>query len=140
MARIKWVKLRLNNWALWKASETSGSLGWHSMASFLREGTSDRYRESVIPVDDVDAALTNQAVESLKPARGHLYATLQAFYPQGLGILETARRQGKGESTIKAHLEEADHALRQWFTERDEARERAALREHWRPRFQIDAD
>ena len=59
MARIEWIKLRLNNWALWKDREQSGGLGFASRSSFLREA-GQGYREAVIPVDDVDAAADRQ--------------------------------------------------------------------------------
>lgn len=125
MARIDWVKYRLNNWALWKEREASGGLGFYTQSAFLNEvATSDRYRESIIPVDDVDASITNEAVESLKPERSHLYQTLQHIYPKGLGIKETARRLGRVESTIKAQLEQADRVLSDWFGERAEKRKR----------------
>ncbi len=125
MARIEWVKLRLNNWALWKDREQSGGLGWHSSAAFLADtGTIDRYRESVIPIDDVDASVTNTAVESLRPTRPHLYETLQCIYPMGLGIKETCRRMARAESTIKAQLEQADRALADWFTNRSEQQQK----------------
>jgi len=120
MARIEWVKLRLNNWALWKARETGGGLGWASQSSFLNDARTDRYREAAIPIDDVDAATTNTAVESLREERPHLYTTLQCVYPDGLGIKETARRCACAESTIKAHLDQADQALALWFRERAE--------------------
>lgn len=121
MARIEWVKLRLNNWALWKHREATGGLGYASQAAFLNE-PSGGYRESIIPVDDVDAAVTNSAVESLRDKRYQLYETLQCIYPRGLGIKETARRCGLAESTIKAHLDQADHALAEWFRERAESK------------------
>ena len=124
MARIEWVQLRLNNWALWADREGAGGLGFKSQSSFLNEATTDRYRESAIPVDDIDASVTNSAVESLRVGRPHLYLTLQYIYPRGLGIKETARRMGRAESTIKAQLDDADHALAKWFIDRQESRTR----------------
>ena len=119
MARIEWVKHRLENWALWKEREARGGLGYYTQSAFLNEAaTTDRYRESIIPIDDVDASVTNQGVESLQPARSHLYLTLQCIYPKGLGIKETARRLARAESTIRLQLEQADAALAQWFRER----------------------
>lgn len=125
MARIEWVKHRLQNWALWCERSAGGGLGFSSTASFLHDVDSSRYREAVIPVDEVDAAVTNEAVESLRPDRSHLYETLHCIYPQGLGIRETARRCRRAESTIKAQLEQADQALKMWFDARQE-RQRAA--------------
>lgn len=124
MARIEWVKQRLDNWALWKDKEQAGGLGFYSQSSFLSERSDTGYRESIIPVDDVDASLTNQAVEALKPAQSHLYLTLQYIYVKGIGIKESARRLGRAESTVKAQLERADAVLAQWFGERAEKRKR----------------
>lgn len=121
MARIEWVKQRLENWALWKEREQSGGLGFSSSAAFLREVVDGgSCRDSKVPVDDVDASVTDQAVESLRGERDHLYVTLHNIYPRGLGIREAARRAGRAESTIKAQLEQADHALRLWFNARSE--------------------
>ncbi len=120
MARIEWVKQRLENWALFKAREAGGGLGFASQSSFLGDGASTRYRESVIPIDDVDASVTDQAVESLKPARSHLHDCLRCIYLEDRGIIGTARALGKADSTIKAQLEQADLALSVWFIQRAE--------------------
>lgn len=120
MARIEWVKQRLDNWALWKAREAGGGLGFASQSSFLGEFDATRYRESVIPVDDVDASVTNEGVEALKPARTHLHDCLVCIYLEDRGITGTARQLGKAESTIKAQLEQADLALSVWFIQRHE--------------------
>lgn len=122
MARIEWVKHRLNNWALWKEREDGGARGFATQAAFLNVTPGGGYRESFVPVDDVDAAVTNSAVESLRDGRHHLYETLQCIYPRGLGIKETARRCSLAESTIKSHLDQADHALAEWFRARLESK------------------
>lgn len=126
MARIEWIQLRLDNWAVWKTQRQGGGSGWATQAAFLNGQPTGGYRESHVPVDDVDAALTDQAVESLKPTHRHLYDTLQCMYAKGLGIKGTSRLTGKGESTIKAHLDHADHALRQWFHARAERQQASA--------------
>ena len=121
MARIEYIKLRLNNWALWKAREAGGGLGFASQSSFLNDYDSDRYRESRIPVDDVDASQTDAAVEALKPDRVHLYETLQCIYPLAQGIKGTSARLGVAESSIRARLEQADLAIMQWLRDKREA-------------------
>jgi len=127
MARIEYMQLRLNNWALWKAREAGGGLGFASQSAFLGRYDADRYREAKIPVDDVDAALTNEAVEALKPAREHLYTTLQCMYPLAMTAREAARHCSVAESTIKARLEQADLALTLWLRDRREAREKKSF-------------
>lgn len=121
MARIEWVKHRLNNWALWKDRESRCGLGYATQSVLLTEAV-DRYREAQLPVDDVDAEVTNQAVESLRDGKQHLYMTLQFIYVKGIGIKMTARMMARAESTIKANLDSADHSLSEWFNARAEAK------------------
>lgn len=125
MARIEWVRLRLENWALWKSREQGGGLGFYSQSSFLNEAATDRYRQAHIPVDEVDAAVTDQAVTAMHAARDHLHAVLWSMYVKGSGIKETSRRLGKNESTVHANLAQADAWLAEWFRARAE-RQRAA--------------
>jgi DNA-directed RNA polymerase specialized sigma24 family protein len=121
MARIEWVKHRLENWALWHERSSSGGLGYASQAIFMSVQTSAPNREAIIPVEELDAALTDQAVSSLKPGRPQLHDTLHLIYLAGIGIKAAARTCGCAESTIKARLEQADHALAQWFQDRSAA-------------------
>ena len=112
MARIEWVRLRLNNWALWKARESSGGLGFKTQCTYLNVVVDGGHRESTLPVDDVDAEVTNQAVLSLRGPRQHLYDTLVCIYLQDTGHVRGALKLGCAVSTVKARLEEADRALR----------------------------
>lgn len=126
MARIEYIKHRLNNWALWKERDGSGGLGYATTSVLLADRV-DQSREINLysTIDENDAALTDKAVESLKPARQHLYDRLYLIYIAGVGIKEAAWRQQCAESTIKASLDQADHALQAWFTakaEQDAAR------------------
>ena len=85
MARIEWIKHRLNNWALWKVRESSGGLGFATSSIFLANRV-DSSRDAPLPVDEADASKTDQAVESLKPDKLQLYTTLQLVYVKGIGI------------------------------------------------------
>jgi hypothetical protein len=123
--RIEWVKLRLENWALWKERERSGGLGFSSTTSFLHEVDTSRYREARIPVDEVDASVTDEAVEELKPGREHLYRTLYALYVAGSGVRETARQFGVTETAIRNRLEQCDKTLAAWFHDRKERQMKA---------------
>jgi len=129
MARVEWIKHRLDNWGGWKVREVSKGLGYARSSVFMALPSSGS-RESVIPVDEVDAALTDQAVESLRGPRPHLHRVLYLVYVDGMGIRQAAVAMARAESTVKANLEAADHALAVWFRARDEAaraqRERVA--------------
>lgn len=126
MARIDWIKHRLENWALWKERESRGGLGYATQSVLLTERV-DHSREIDInsTIDDNDATLTNSAVESLRPARKQLYDRLYLIYIDGVGIREAARDQACAESTIKASLDQADHALSAWFANHAEIKKAA---------------
>lgn len=124
MARTEWVKLRLDNWALWKDRESRGGLGFATQAAFLKEVSSDRYRESIVPCDEVDASVTDQAVESLRMSRPALYQVLQLYYIKGCGVQGVMRAVGCARATVHANLDQADRAIARWFSDRDEAKAR----------------
>lgn len=127
--RIEWVRLRLENWALWLADRGGAGLGYPRVTAFAREATcggQGGYRESVVPVDSVEAGVTNDAVKALEVAHLHLHTTLCCVYIEGIGFTETARRTGKAESTVKGHLAQADAFLAGWFRDRSERARRQA--------------
>lgn len=130
MARIDYIKHRLDNWALWKARDGSGGLGYATTSVLLMDRV-DQSREINLysTIDENDATLTDKAVEALKPARQQLYDRLYLIYINGVGIREAARLQQCAESTIKASLDQADHALQAWFNAKaeDDARRRASM-------------
>ncbi len=129
--RIEWVRLRLENWALWKAREAGGGLGYASSSSFLKEKVDqsrDGYRECAMPVDCVEAMATDKAVQELLVGQSHLHRTLMLMYVQGAGIKGTAQALGRAESTVHGHLEQADRAIAAWFGQRAELRQAEARR------------
>lgn len=125
MARLEHIKRKLDNWALWKARQNDAGLGWHAR-SVLAVDVWNRgsYNGAIIPHFEQEAELTNQAVESLKLGKGHLYVTLDCIYIKDLGVKQTARRMLRAESTIKAQLEQADHAIDSWLSAWAEEQER----------------
>lgn len=125
MARIEWVKQRLNNWALWKVQEGSGGMGFASQSSFLNNAPGESRPESRIPIDEIDASVTNEAVESLKVPRPHLYRVLQCIYPRGMGVKATARECDCQESNVYSLLGIADGVLATWFRDRLEKQQAA---------------
>lgn len=124
MARIDWVQHRLENWTRWHATMNGGGLGFATQAAFLNEAVDcDGRQEARIPIDEVEASITNDAVEALKLGHGHLHQTLRLFYLKGEGIKGTARTMRRAESTIHAQLGQADALLATWFTERKRRKE-----------------
>lgn len=125
MARIEWVRQRLENWALWHERGAGGGLGFASQSSFLNDAATNRYREAWVPVDEVEAAVTDQAVSALRLTHAHLVETICQMYLTGSGIQETARSRQLAESTIHAHLSQADARLAVWFADRKRMQEQA---------------
>lgn len=125
MARIEYIKRRLDNWALWKARQNDAGLGFHAR-NILAVDVWNRgsYNGASIPHFEEEAAETDEAVTALKLGRGHLYVTLDCIYLKDLGIKQTARRMQRAESTIKAQLDAADHAIAAWLDARAVERER----------------
>ena len=117
--RIEYMRHRLDNWARWKARETGGGLGYASQSAFLNERV-DRYREVSIPVDDVEAGVTDMAIQALKAADPDLHKTLHLYYlSRDAGSAKRIGQQlGRDPSTIHAHLERSDRWLSAWLRER----------------------
>jgi DNA-directed RNA polymerase specialized sigma24 family protein len=132
MARIEWVKQRLDNWARWKEREQSHGLGFYTQSAFLRMAVDvSGMRETTIPTDDVEARATDDAVQSLLAEHTHLHRTLVLIYLEDTGIRVAAQRLVCAESTVKARLEQADLRISTYLrlkAQATEEREAAAKR------------
>lgn len=118
MARIDWVRQRLEAWSRWSRSRESAALGYPTKSSFLRVGSSGTASGSAVPVTDIEASITDDAVTAMRFTHPHLWLTLKCHYIDGHEIKRVALRLCKAESTIKAHLEQADHRIAAWLDER----------------------
>jgi len=128
MARLERIKRRLDNWALWKARQNDSGLGFHSRNILAVDVWSrGSYNGAAIPHFDDEASETDEAVTALKLGKGHLYVTLDCIYLKDLGVLGTARRMQRSESSIKSYLEQADVAIAAFLEDKAEkiARRRA---------------
>jgi hypothetical protein len=126
MARLEWVDTRLRNWERWRCQMAGNGLGFATQAAFLNEHPGAD-REVRIPIDEVEASITDEAVAALKDPRPHLYQVLWCIYPFGLGPAGTARKLGISASNVHALLGVADRALATWFAERSAKQEAARL-------------
>lgn len=127
MARIDWVQLRLENWARWHATMNAGGLGFATQAAFLTEAVDcDEQQGARIPIDEVEAGITHEAVEALRATHAHLHQTIGLYYLRGEGISGTALKTQRAPSTIKARLAQADGLLATWFADRKRRKEAQA--------------
>ena len=122
MARIEWVKARLDNWARWVTQRQVGGSGYPKQAAFARGARSPQSTDSMmVPIDDIEASRTHAAVESLRFAHGGLWLVLQCSYigdPQvvasrrrPMASSEIAQRMGIGERAVQRRLEDADASV-----------------------------
>ena len=118
MARIEWVRYRLENWSRWCQQQDSGGLGYPKQAAFARLGGRSSRSESVIPTDNIAANETDQAVKSLQGVQSHLYLVLTLHYAQGLPRHLVAKRMARTERTVRQTLDDADMAVARWFEDK----------------------
>lgn len=128
MPRIDSIRRRLENWQRWMLDGSSSALGYPKRSAFLRMVPTTSTTESVVPVDDVEAAATHDAVESLRLRQSHLYQVLQLTYLRCMTAGEAGRAMGKGASTIALYLEQADRAIEAWLVA--QSRERRGVLQH----------
>ena len=125
MARLKRIQRRLENWAIWSSRGASGGLGFATRSVLVSETWSrGSYNHMLIPVEDQEAWETDQAILALKLSKSHLYVMLVYIYLQDKGIPLTAKLMQRAPSTIKAQLEQADHAIAAWLDAKAEEQER----------------
>ncbi|MFG0593778.1 hypothetical protein ACF8OH_04615 [Delftia sp. WSY_9] len=128
MARREHIKQRLNNWAMWRARRDGNGLGFATqniLAAWMASVKQPpKVREATIPVLHLEAEETDQAVQSLKHSKPHLFLVLELIYLRDLGIQGTARRIGRAPSTVHAQLDAADKAIEDWLSEMVQERER----------------
>jgi hypothetical protein len=117
VARIDYIKFRLNNWALWKACESAGGLGFATRSVMFAGPMGGGYRESAVPVDDVDASVTDDGVSALKVEHRQLHDVVHAFYlsKEAGSTVRVGQQLGMAASTVSANLDRADQALSIWF-------------------------
>lgn len=125
MARIESIRHRLENWALWKAKGRLGGIGYASVNILASDTWSrGRYAGMSIPVMDIEAAETDEAVQALKLSGSHLFVTLELVYIKGVGVMEASRRMCRSVSAVHVQLAQADKAIQEYLMRKAEDRER----------------
>lgn len=118
MARIEWVKHRLEEWGRWCQQSDSGGLGFPKQSAFVRLVASSGRNESTVPTISLQASEIDDAVKSMQLTQSHLYIAVKLTYADGLPRHMVARRMGRAESTVSANLDTADLVIKRWLDEK----------------------
>jgi DNA-directed RNA polymerase specialized sigma24 family protein len=122
MARIEWVRYRLENWARWCAQQDSSGLGYPKQTAFARLGGKGSRSETTVPTDNLEASETNDAVNSLKTGNSELFKALTLHYARALPRHTVAKLLAVSDRTVTEYLDRADHSLARWFQDRQALR------------------
>jgi hypothetical protein len=123
MARIDWVEQRLQNWARWKlARGGDGELGYAAVNLHAADAGRGGYVTASIPISDVEASDTDEAVGRLYP--GGLRLTVLEVYVGRGGIRDKAMRLACSEATIHARVDQAHRQLADHFLAQADKRRR----------------
>lgn len=118
MARIEWIRHRLENWGRWCQLTDSGALGYPKQSAFARMAPSGGSKGDAVPLSSLEASETNEAVKSLQFTQSHLFLALDLTYARALPRHLVARRMGCAESTVAKNLGDADRAIARWLDDR----------------------
>jgi hypothetical protein len=123
MARIDWIEQRLQNWARWKlARGGDGELGYAQVDLHAADAGRSGYVTATIPISDVEASDTDEAVARLYP--GGLRLTVLEVYVGRGGIKDKAKRLACSEATIHARIDHAHRQLADHFLAQADKRRR----------------
>lgn len=127
MARIEYIKHRLDNWGRWCQQRESGSLGYPRQSSIARLIAPSGSNDAAIPLSSIDASEIDDAVTSLRYSQPNLHLVLTLTYAKGLPRHQVAARMGKADSTISSNLDAADRAIDRWLVLKKQAKEVACV-------------
>lgn len=137
MARIEWIEQRLRNWARWRLSQGIGVLGYASvqLGDALLEAPGEGYDAAPVPISDLDASETHQAISKLSL---QLQETLEVQYLANISFDRKLQRLGIAKQTFSDRIDTAHRQLASHFTDKhqrskDERARVEALREGMRP-------
>lgn len=116
MARIDWIETRLQNWARWQLTRGgAGGLGYASVQLTGANAGRDGYVSSAVPINDVEASETDDAVHCLP---GELRVTVIECYVAAGHQAEKLARLCCSKRTMHARVERAHRLLADHFTAR----------------------
>lgn len=117
MARLDWIEARLVNWARWRAMRGgAGGLGYAAVRLSAANAGRGGYLSASVPVLDVEAHETDDAVRLLHP--GGLRLTVTEVYCGAGGLRDKARRLCCSEGEIHRRVGQAHTQLAEHFVAR----------------------
>lgn len=118
MARDPEIERKLLQWAAWRERQGTGSGVLGFARTDLEPRAAGGYREAPIPVDDFEAAVTDQGVLALSsPMR----AAVEAYYLRAGSVDQAARRLCLGVRMLQVRVGQAHAELGRWFADRRKA-------------------
>ena len=114
MARIDDIENRLRNWARWKDGASGGRLNYSSVkwGAPMPKGPRDTYDSVPVPINDIEASETDQAVQRLP---SELKATVIECYTGRGGEAEHLRVLCCAKATMYARIDRAHRLLADHF-------------------------
>lgn len=123
MARIEEIENRLRNWSRWREGAGGGRLNYSSVkwGPPLPKASQDPYAAAPVPINDIEASETEQAVQLLP---GDLKATVIEYYTGRGGEADHLRQLCCAKATMYARIDRAHRLLADHFAaKKDRQRE-----------------
>lgn len=142
MAKIDWVRDKLINWSQWLVERCAGASGYPRVTAFARLARDKTSTESRVPIIEIDARETHDAIEQLRFSESKLYVAVwcryagnplvrkrQRFRAVPLSLNEIAQVMCVSDSTVKRYLADAEQRLAVLLTRKTGGRPAAGERQ-----------
>ena len=113
MARIDWVEERLQVWARWKIARGDGQMGFARADLGSANAGRSGYATAAIPLLEVEAAETDEAVAKLYP--GGLRLSVTEYYCGRGGLDEKLARLCCAKATLMHRIDQAHQQMAEHF-------------------------
>lgn len=108
---------KLKNWGDWMRKGKEGGLGYASSSPLANlMGRAQRAEQGcIVPIDDVDASLVDDAVRSLPV---ELQRMAMAWYVEGLSVRQCAKKLSCSTTTVPVRVDALCHGVEVWWANR----------------------
>jgi hypothetical protein len=130
MAKLQWMRDRVENWAAWRVRRNSGGVGRYAAMTYedpAQRGT-DPYADAPVKPHEEDAWEIDAAMRVVLVST-ELRATIECHYLSRYTEAEKLRRLCVAKSTLHDRLDRVDRLLVRYFSDRhaQAAQERARV-------------